>query len=260
MAYERLSVVGFRTGVWSPSSYFAGLAGLRLFFEDADHKIMSVSVGGTNAESQLERHDYTLGIFDQSSVLEAEDVFRGWSKHINLGELREEFVMGVVDRQGTSTLRIPALLTGESFVLRGFSFSQTRAHDHNIRKIGVRLNGARNGIEVTFEDNSPEDDGFECKVVFGRVVNASEGFNTHMQFFGPFTAEQTFTKQMSIPKEVAGETLLTGFSFEYQDTDHFIREIKIDPESDDAFDIVFTDDEEDHEVKVVLDYMLVREF
>jgi hypothetical protein len=260
MAYEILSVIGYRMGLWSGSAFFPGLSGFRLYFTESDHKIMSLSVGGTSATSPQPIHDYTIGIFDQSSVLEHEDVFRGWSKFLNLGTLTEEFVMGAFDGRGTGTLRIPAIQPGESFVLRGFTIRQTRAHDHNIRKIGLRLNAGGDGIDVTFEDNSPDDDGFECKVVYGRVVNASEGFNMRTQFFGPFTVEQNFAKQATISKEVSGETLLTGFSFEYQDTDHFIREIKIDPEADDAFEVIFTDNEADNEVKVVLDYMLVRTF
>jgi hypothetical protein len=127
--------------------------------------------------------------------------------------------------------------------------------DHNLRKLGVRLNSAGNGIEVTFQDNSPNDDGFEVKVVYGRVLSARASYNTTTQFHGPYTSEKDFTVSTMVPKEDTGLTLLTGFYFEFLDTDHFIREIKIDPRNEDSFDVVFTDNEEDNPVKVILDYI-----
>lgn len=195
MEYEALSVVGFRRGLWDAASFFAGLSGFKLRFSDSDHKIMSITVGGTNAVRQMASHDYTLGLFDQSVISEEADVFRGSSTYLNLGSLSEEFVMGTFDSRGSATLPIPPIRRGESFVLRGFSFAQTKSHDHNLRKIGVRLNEAGNGIVVTFKDNSPGDDGFECKIVYGRVANASEGFNMQTQFFGPFTTERLLRNQ-----------------------------------------------------------------
>lgn len=260
MEYETLSVVGYRNGLWSAGSFFAGLSGFRLHFTDTDHKLMSVAVGGTNAESALVNHDYTLGFYDQSSVLESRDEFSGWSMYLNLESLPEEFVMGHVEGRGTTHLPIPPLSEGESFVLRGFTIAQTKAHDHNVRNIGVRLNEAGNSIAVTFKDDSPGDDGFVCKIVFGRAVNAREGYNMATQFFGPYTTERTFTESGTVPKEVPGKTLLTGFMFEYLDNDHFLREIKIDPSPDDHFDVAFTDNERDNPVKVTLDYLVVRSY
>ena len=103
-----------------------------------------------------------------------------------------------------------------------------------------------------------DDDEFEVKVVFGRVVSARAGYNMTTQFLGPYTTEQTFTVSASIPKEREGLTLLTGFYFEFLDNDHFIREIKIDPQSDEHFDVIFTDNEADNPVHVILDYIGVN--
>jgi hypothetical protein len=257
MEYEQLNVIGYRNGLWRGFS-FVGLSGFRLRFSDNDHKIKFISVGGTTAEDTMPHHDYTLGLYDHSVIDDSEDVFEGWSKVLDLGTLTEEFVKGTFESRGTVSLRIPPIQSGESFILRGFSITQTRENDHNLRKIAVRLNASRNAIVVTFEDNSPRDDGFECKVVFGRVINTSQGYNMRTQFSEPFTIEKTFTKSTSIAKELSGKTLLTGFSFEFLDTDHFIREIKIDPEDNDKFEVVFTDNEEDNPVKVILDYVRVR--
>jgi hypothetical protein len=258
MEYQRIDLIGVREGLWREESFFAGLAGFSLRYTNNDHKIRFISAGGTNANRAMRRHDYTLGLYDQSEILDSEDIFRAWSKYLDLGPIQEEFVMGTFERRGTVTLSIPPIGEEDSFVLRGFSITKTGSHDHNIRKIGVRLNSARNGIVVTFQDNSPDDDGFEVKVVYGRVVSARASYNMATQFIGPYTSEQTFTVSTSIPKENEGLTLLTGLYFEFLDTDHFIREIKIDPQNDEKFDVTFTDNEEDNPVKVILDYIKVN--
>jgi hypothetical protein len=255
MSYTFIQATGVTINEWGSHFFFPGLAGFNMKFQNSDHKIKHISFGGTSAVEAMDRHNFTLGMYDHSMIDEREDVADIWAKFIDLGPIEEEFSMGRFEKRGKVILPINPIGPEESFILRGFSLTQTGDYDHNIRRIGLRLRPSGDAVEVTFEDNSPDDDGFEVKLVYGRVINADASYNMTTQFVGPFTIQKDFTVSTKLDKPYAKPSLLTGFLFEFLDTDHFIREIMIDPISDEQFEVRFTDDEKDNPARVTLDYI-----
>jgi len=78
-------------------------------------------------------------------------------------------------------------------------------------------------------------------------------------FTGPYSETFEFTKSSRINKHIRGFRLLSGFDFRFNDHDHHIRKIAIDPVSDEQFAVTFTDDERDNAVSGWIEYIIVHE-
>ncbi|NNF33025.1 MAG: hypothetical protein HKN68_02900, partial [Saprospiraceae bacterium] len=202
--------------------------------------------------------NYRLGMHDKSMIDDQRDEISAWTKYIDLGEDQVTLqAVGSFRGQGIGFISIPEIEDEDLFILRGFAIGKNTGHDHNIRKIGVRYFPGRSVIEAYFADDSPGDDEWSC-AVFYTVVRNTSSLNTRERILGPFTTRASFTETTRVPKEFPSMTILSGFSFEYLNNDHFIRQIMIDPGPEDEFEVIFTDNERDNPVEVVIDYISYR--
>ena len=258
MEYRRLEMTDHEIYTWEDVNTFPALSGFNLEFLNSDHKIMMVVVGGSNPLRSLRNLNYRLGMYDNSSIDDQQDEVSAWVKYIDLGEDQETLhELAQFEGEGTGVISIPEIDDEYLFVLRGFAIGKTTGHDHNIRKIGIRFFYERSEIEVYFTDDSPGDDEWSCSIYYTLLKNTSS-YNTRERITGPYTVESTFTESGKMDKEFPSISILSGFSFEFLDSDHFIRQIMIDPESDEEFEVVFTDDERDNPVEIIIDYISYR--
>ena len=258
MEYRQLSMVGYEINTWERIRTFPALSGFNLQFRDKDHKIMKVVVGGSDLLRSPDNLNYRLGMHDKSMIDDQRDEVSAWTKYIDLGADQATFqAIGSFRSQSVGVISIPEIGEEDLFILRGFAIGKTTGHDHNIRKIGIRFFLERSVIEAYFTDDSPDDDEWSCAVFYTLIRNTSS-YNVRERVLGPYSSRGTFTESGRIPKEIPGMTILSGFSFEYLDRDHFIRQIMIDPEPEDEFEVIFTDDERDNPVEVVIDYISYR--
>lgn len=165
---------------------------------------------------------------------------------------------GRSDGSARASAAIPALNDDELLVLRGFEIWGAAGENHNLRQLGVRRLRDSNRIEVSFADDSADDDSFRFVVYYTVVEHARiTGTREVPHFYGPFSVSFGFTDQAMIPRPERGYSLLSGFHFEFDDHDHHFRQITIDPVSEAEFHVRFTDDERDNRVSASIDYMLL---
>jgi hypothetical protein len=140
--------------------------------------------------------------------------------------------------QCTQLIRVPA---DKAFVLSGFYF-RFQNGDHHLKK--VEIMEARGSLQVTFADKKP-DDPYNWVVYYTLVDHASLRTSVVTG-----TARGSTTKTLPPLANTAEELVLTGFSLEFKEGDHEIRELGIvleaaralikynDKNADDAFDYV----------------------
>ena len=84
------------------------------------------------------------------------------------------------------------------------------------------------------------------------------GTTTSRYFEGPFSQDLNFTNTAPVAKVFPGLSILSGFDFQFDDSDHHLRKIAIDPSSLETFQITFTDDERDNAVTSFIEYITVQ--
>ena len=135
--------------------------------------------------------------------------------------------------QCTQLIRVP---DGKSFVLSGFYF-RFRNGDHHLRKLEIFE--TKGFLMVTCADKKPDDP--YSWIVYYALVDSS---SLRSDFISG-SAKGSTTRQL--PRRVASagaEAVLTGFSFEFNEGDHEIREIGVILESGNAL-IKFNDKNDD---------------
>lgn len=232
------------------------LGGFGLRFDNHDHPIGWISAGGvTYGRDGFDPHSFLLALSDADNTgpIGSRDPCTMWAKLFRLPPRAIRVASGSGDRTGSGAAPV-SVGADEHFLLRGFSFSLTRNTNHNLRRIAIRFDRERGQVEAILRDNSPSDDGFHFEVVYTTMAMGS-AFHA-----GPFAADFTFTQATTVPLRERGQAILTGFDFEFTDTDHHLREISIDPQTRDHFLVRFTDDERDNPVRAHLDYLVYAPF
>jgi hypothetical protein len=240
-----------------------GLAGFNLEFTNSDHHINSLIVGSVASDGTTSDYDsYLLGFSDNdhASLLGDADPTNMWAKYFSIGAGPTFSARGA--GIGNQTIAVPTVATGadDILVLRGFAIRAASGSNHNLRRLAIRHNSAGNSLSVSFHDDSASDDEFTFSVLYTIVRRANtSGIRADYYFTGPFAQDFEFTNTAMVNKDLPGFSLLSGFDFRFNDSDHHIRKVAIDPISNEQYNVTFTDDERDNPVSGWIEYVNVHE-
>jgi len=223
----------FELGVYT-IDHVPGLVGFNLEFLNSDHHVSRMRVGDfAYSEEGRGEQSYLIGFSDRDNQWGI-DQTRIRCTYYDLGVHGFEttdalIVTGTGRDNGRLFIPIPDLSQNETVFLRGFSFSATQNTNHHIRALGVRFDKDNRRFIVDFRDDSPNDDAFSARVLYFKVPEAPPGYNGNdLVFHASLNISSRFRKTNDIPKRaVQGITLLTGFYFEFEDSDHHIEKISI---------------------------------
>jgi len=96
-------------------------------------------------------------------------------------------------------------------------------------------------------------------VVTGVQRDNTSGIRADYYFTGPYAQDFEFTDTALINKDLPEFSLLSGFDFRFNQGDHHIRTVAVDPISWDQYNVTFTDDERDNPVSGWIEYVNVHE-
>lgn len=241
-------------------SHVSVMSGFGLRFDNHDHPVAWLAAGAVT---------YGSGGFDPDSILLAisdldsdDPLGRGdpctvWGKMVSIASDPVRVARGESGSSGVGTAPV-SIRDDQHFVLRGFEFRSTSGRNHNLRRLGVRFDRRRGIVDAVMRDNSPDDDEFHFEVAYTTLdVHTRLLPNPENRFLaGPFRGRFEFTHETSLPLRRSGTPLLTGFDFEFVDDDHHLREVSIDPVSHESYLVRFTDDEADHAVRAMVEYLI----
>lgn len=236
---------------------FPGLSGFHLEFTNSDHHLNAIRVGEVTGDGS-DLSTFLLGLSDGDGA----DPQRLWAQYIDLGNRTTFSITGRSGspNTGQTNVSIPPIPADHLFVLRGFSLSNRRGVNHHLRRIAIFPVLRSNALRILFNDDSPEDDAFSCQVWFTYVPHARIAASSdRLKFNGYHSDVFEFTESVVRPKARSGDVLLSGFDFQFLDGDHHLRKLSIDPSNRNHFQIAFTDDERDNNVRCRLDYVIVEE-
>jgi hypothetical protein len=148
--------------------------------------------------------------------------------------------------QCTQLIRVP---TGKAFVLSGFYF-RFQNGDHHLKKVEIRE--SRGELSVTLADKKP-DDPYRWVVNYVLVDEAS----LRVEKVAGIARGSTTKRLPSRPITAGHELVLTGFTLEFTDGDHEIRELGIVLEAPQAL-IKYNDKNNDDEFEYVVRYAWMK--
>lgn len=240
------------------------LGGFNLEFTNSDHKIHSIIVGHVTSSGEAgQNYDtYLLEFVDADAGTPAgnRDPVNLWAKILPLDPGLTFSVSGVSSGSERVTVPVAPINEDHLFLLRGFLIQTRGETNHNLRRLAIRHDKSSNTVSCIFRDDSPNDDGFAFHLLYSVVPKANTGpERAEFYFTGPYQCETEFIESTLVNKPRPGFSVLSGFDFEFQDSDHHIRKISIDPISDQQFSLTFTDDERDNPVSAWIEYAVVHE-
>jgi len=146
---------------------------------------------------------------------------------------------------GTCRVRLPVPCgSNNTFILTGFSF-QFKDGDRQIKKVAIkRINDE---LEVSFGDQTPSDP-YVWSVQYAIVPRAN------------LVREQTIRRSTMGSARVArlpGRAVIQGFSFEFTNADHHLRDFKVDLQNN-QLAVNFQDNNLDDPVAWSVDYAVLR--
>ena len=230
-----------------------------LKYIDSDHHVRMIAAGAKTGDPNsslfcLSDQDYGItGAGDEVSI-------RGQYLHIMppyYFEESERSVNGTGRNTVVNSISIPGLSADQVFVLRGFLFQGKKERNHHLRQISVRFNASTSAIDVSFIDNSPEDDEYDFTVYY-YVLNSfcrEGGYNFCLR---NFTDRFTFRESTTRPKFIRGMGLIAGFSFRFVENDHHLNRIFIDLTPENVYHVAFTDKEGGKLVSADIDYVILQ--
>ena len=247
----------------SETGLIPALGGFNLEFTNSDHHINTMIVGSVASDGTTHDYDsYLLGFSDNdhASVLGSADPTNMWAKYFSIGAGPTFSASG--SGRGNATVRVSTVRIDADhlLLLRGFLIQAAAGSNHNLRRVAIRHHRARGAILVSFHDDSAGDDEFSYNVLYTvvRLANTS-GRRADYYFTGPYAESFEFTESAGVNKRIPGFSLLSGFDFRFNDHDHHIRKISIDPISEAQFGVTFTDDERDNAVSGWIEYVNVHD-
>jgi hypothetical protein len=264
VTYQIISYRGDHSlyGGYIETGIIPGLGGFCLEFSNTDHHVNSLIVGGVTSDGTLRDFDsYLLGFSDNdhASLLGTSDPVDLWAKVYPVGPGPTFVASGSGTGSGEVSVPVTAFADDDLFYLRGFSFLARNHTNHHIRRIAIRHDKATSMIRVVLHDDSPDDDEFRFSVLFSSVLHANRTGRTASRYFeGPFHQSLDFTNTARVNKVMPGLSILSGFDFRFDDNDHHLRKVAIDPVSLEQFAVTFTDDERDNRVSGALEYITLQ--
>jgi hypothetical protein len=222
------------TGLQSPA-----LAGFRLRFVDGDHQVRRIGVTVSN--------DAVRGILSDANG--RDDI-----------SLRAHYRKAPVYRpaaaskqcRGTCTIPIVAPPNDGNFdwqlVLVGFSFDNLGSGDSKVRKLEIRPASDRRSYRVELRDNGTFD--FKANLQYAWI--RGDGLTGRTTVTGarkPGFHDQT----VKMGKVSAARMLIAGFSFEFGNGDHNLRDLAIERDTDRQYYVRFNDANYDDPMTATLD-------
>lgn len=223
------------TGLQSPV-----LAGFRLRFVDGDHQVRRIGVTASN--------DAVRGILSDANG--RDDI-----------SLRANYRSAPVYRpaaaskqcRGTCTIPVATPPTDGAgnweLVLVGFSFDNLGGGDSKVRKLEIRPASDRRSYRVELRDNGT----FDVKATLQYAWIRGDGLTGRTTVTG---ARKAGSHQQTVKMANASTTarmLIAGFSFEFGNGDHNLRDIAIERETDGYYYARFNDANYDDPMTATLD-------
>lgn len=241
------------------------MGGFNLEFSNSDHKLDSLIVGDTTGSdpSGTNYRSYLLQLTDgdAGTPVGGGDSVNLWAKVLNVNPGLTYSVSASGDASGQAVVPVSPVDEDHIFVLRGFAIrTPIGDSNHNLRRLAIRHDRDLNTVTCIFRDDSPNDDDFSFILRYSIVLNRTRRPAEAEQYFtGPYEVSSDFVETTEVSKPVAGISVLSGFDFQFKDSDHHLRQICIDPVSKEKFKLTFTDDERDNPVSAWVEYAILDE-
>ena len=233
-----------------------GLVKFDLAYDVRSHHVAKIVAGGQS----LGR--FHLDMTDETPI---QDSTTTCAKYMDLRGISRRHLVEGHGLRGIARIPLDAPLgPDELFVLSGFGFwsqSEPTQTDHKIQKLRVTPFPRSGYVEVEYRDRSPQDDTYSAGIAYA-IIPADRGVESSLRphFDGTYSSQFRF-RGTGQTTRIPGAALLHGFSLEFLNDDHNLRQVAIDLHSTNLIRVAFHDGDLDHhdaEVSASVSYVLVN--
>lgn len=144
--------------------------------------------------------------------------------------------------------------SGVRLYLAGFVFRRTDLTDANVKKIHLMPNKDETAYQVDFRDDSTFE--YEVTIQYGWFAAGSGGDGSQLlighRLWGKTNSVIKMTKSSS-----SSASVLRGFSFQFLNGDHFLKDIAVEQDSKRQYKVRFNDKNYDDPVMAQLDIVFL---